>query len=132
MKTRHVAPLTLLSTFTHLYSTIPSMKTSLAANLRSLALELTRASKSDILDHARVLADTAKEIRRLLKQTDPARVIIRVKGGLVTDVYASDPQSSVAVLDEDLLDEGDPTLDEDRMQEARDLEVEIESLTEVR
>jgi hypothetical protein len=35
------------------------------------------------------------------------RIIIELEGGLVTEVYCSDPDADVSVIDRDVLEEGD-------------------------
>lgn len=102
---------------------------SLATHLRSLALELTHASKSDTLDHARVLADAAKSIRHLLKVTPPTRAVIVIEGGLVAGVFSSDAKLNVSILNRDYSEDSATRAE----QEAEDagLEVEIKGLPEV-
>lgn len=76
-----------------------------------------------------------RAMNALLKMGEQAlrqkpRVIIRLDGGLVADVFASDPQTSVSVLDEDVGDVEEPTKEE--ATEFAALREEMKTLTEIR
>ena len=41
------------------------------------------------------------------------RIIIELEGGLITEVYCSDPDADVSVIDRDVLEEGDMESEEE-------------------
>jgi hypothetical protein len=53
------------------------------------------------------------------------RIIIELEGGLVTEVYCSDPDADVSVIDRDILEEGDIDSEEEERAWIRKAEEEI-------
>lgn len=45
------------------------------------------------------------------------RIIIELEGGLITEVYCSDPDADVSVIDRDILEEGDIIESEEEEEE---------------
>lgn len=54
------------------------------------------------------------------------RVIIIVEGGLVQQVYSTNSDLDVDVLDNDLLKEGDPETEQQRIEHAEKLKKELD------
>ncbi len=90
----------------------PITSAALVKELRTIARELTRASKSDTLDHAKVCDDTAQSIRDWLKtiEVKPVEIALIVEGGLIQDALCTHKDVSVEVCDLDCHD--DPEQDE--------------------
>ncbi len=53
------------------------------------------------------------------------RIIIELEGGLITEVYCSDPDADVSVIDRDVLKEGDIESEEEERAWVRKAEQEI-------
>jgi hypothetical protein len=53
------------------------------------------------------------------------RIIIELEGGLITEVYCSDPDADVSVIDRDVLEEGDIESDEEERAWIKKAEEEI-------
>jgi hypothetical protein len=53
------------------------------------------------------------------------RIIIELEGGLITEVYCSDPDADVSVIDRDVLEEGDIESEEEELAWIRKAEEEI-------
>jgi hypothetical protein len=53
------------------------------------------------------------------------RIIIELEGGLITEVYCSDPDADVSVIDRDILKEGDIESEEEKLEWIRKAEEEI-------
>ena len=53
------------------------------------------------------------------------RIIIELEGGLITEVYCSDPAADVSVIDRDVLKEGDIESEEEERAWVRKAEQEI-------
>jgi hypothetical protein len=53
------------------------------------------------------------------------RIIIELEGGLITEVYCSDPDADVSVIDRDVLEEGDIESDEEERAWVQKAEQEI-------
>ena len=118
-------------------SKTPITAAELVKELRALASELARTSQSGMLDHSRVCADTAKNIRKWLRTVEvvetapvkPVRVIVEIEGGLPSGIYSSDPKAEVSILSRDYSEDREMRAE----QEAEDapLEAEISTLTQL-
>jgi len=53
------------------------------------------------------------------------RIIIELEGGLITEVYCSDPDADVSVIDRDALEEGDIDSEEEERAWVKKAEEEI-------
>ena len=53
------------------------------------------------------------------------RIIIELEGGLITEVYCSDPDADVSVIDRDVLKEGDIESEEEERAWVKKAEQEI-------
>jgi hypothetical protein len=53
------------------------------------------------------------------------RIIIELEGGLITEVYCSDPDADVSVIDRDVLESCDDELEEEERAWIRKAEEEI-------
>jgi hypothetical protein len=53
------------------------------------------------------------------------RIIIELEGGLITEVYCSDPDADVSVIDRDVLKEGDIESEEEERALIKETEQEI-------
>jgi len=53
------------------------------------------------------------------------RIIIELEGGLITEVYCSDPDADVSVIDRDALEEGDIDSEEEERAWVKKAEQEI-------
>ncbi|MFZ4437655.1 MAG: hypothetical protein ACOYOS_04450 [Syntrophales bacterium] len=53
------------------------------------------------------------------------RIIIELEGGLVTEVYCSDPNADVSVIDRDVLEDGDIESEEEDRALINEAEQEI-------
>ena len=53
------------------------------------------------------------------------RIIIELEGGLVTEVYCSDPDADVSVIDRDILENGDIDSAEEEQTLINEVEQEI-------
>jgi hypothetical protein len=53
------------------------------------------------------------------------RIIIELEGGLITEVYCSDPDADVSVIDRDVLEEGGIESEEEERAWIRKAEQEI-------
>jgi hypothetical protein len=53
------------------------------------------------------------------------RIIIELEGGLITEVYCSDPDADVSVMDRDVLKDGDTESEEEERDWIRKAEEEI-------
>ena len=53
------------------------------------------------------------------------RIIIELEGGLITEVYCSDPDADVSVIDRDVLKEGDIDSEEEERAWVKKAEQEI-------
>ncbi len=53
------------------------------------------------------------------------RIIIELEGGLVTEVYCSDPEADVSVIDRDILENGDIDSAEEEQALINEAEQEI-------
>lgn len=53
------------------------------------------------------------------------RIIIELEGGLITEVYCSDPDADVSVIDRDFLKDGDLGSEEEELEWVRKTEAEI-------
>ena len=53
------------------------------------------------------------------------RIIIELEGGLITEVYCSDPDADVSVIDRDVLKDGDVESEEEERAWVRKAEEEI-------
>lgn len=103
----------------------PLPASAFVAELRAIAADLASTSQFDMLDHSRILADTAKNIRAWLRKVElaPARVIVEIEGGNVSAIYCSDAKAHASVLDRDLakVGEGDPKREAVLIEEAQSL-----------
>lgn len=55
----------------------------------------------------------------------PTRIIIELEGGLITEVYCSDPDADVSVMDRDILKDGDIDSEEEERVWIQKAEQEI-------
>jgi hypothetical protein len=53
------------------------------------------------------------------------RIIIELEGGLITEVYCSDPDADVSVIERDVLEDGDIDSEEEELAWIRKAEQEI-------
>jgi hypothetical protein len=53
------------------------------------------------------------------------RIIIELEGGLITEVYCSDPDADVSVIDRDVLEDGDVESEEEERAWIKKAEQEI-------